>query len=65
MIAMTWFGKSAKDADRKMNEAVSRVVKTREQVTQAKERLERVLDLTDSRMEMTLTKLVHVRRVPK
>lgn len=68
MNAMTWFGnRSAKDkeADRKTDEAISRVIKARETVTDAAERLARALDISDSRMEQTLQRLVHVKRVPK
>ncbi len=63
IATMTWFGKSAKEAERKTDEAVSRVIKARETMSSAANRLDRALDaITSPAMEITLGRLVQAKR---
>lgn len=64
MIAMTWFGKSAKEQerDRKTDAIVKRVVHNTNHLSSAATRLFDALDMSDSKMEKTLTRLVHARK---
>lgn len=64
MIAMTWFGKSAKEQerDRKTDAIVKHVVTQTKHVSSATARLIDALDMSDSKMEKTLTRLVQARR---
>lgn len=66
MITMTWFGKSAKEVerDRKTDAIVHRVVVQTNNVSSAASRLFDALDMSDSKMEKTLTRLVQARRHP-
>ena len=59
-----WFGMNGHKSDtKKTDEAVSRVVEARETVTSAADRLMRALDVTDSRMELTIGRLAKAKRV--
>lgn len=62
LMVFNWFGRGAKTATRKENEAVRRVIEARQTVTDAASRLVRALDLTDSRMALTLGRLSQQRR---
>lgn len=67
MIAMTWFGKSAKEIerDKKTNAIVHRVVTQTNHVSSAAARLFDALDMSDSKMEKTLTRLVQARKAAR
>jgi hypothetical protein len=62
LMVFNWFGRGDKSATRKENEAVRRVIESRQTVTDAASRLVRALDLTDSRMALTLGRLSQQRR---
>lgn len=61
-MVFNWLGRGAKNAIRKENESVRRVIEARQTLTDAASRLVRALDLTDSRMALTVGRLSQQRR---
>jgi len=61
LMSHNWFGSHKND--KKTDEAVNRVVEARIAVTDAATRLVKALDITDSRMELTLGRLASQKRV--
>lgn len=61
---MTWFGKSAKEIerDKKTDAIVKQVVAHGNSVSSAAARLFDALDMSDSKMEKTLTRLVQAKK---